>query len=104
MGNYKEKIETKIIIKLKRIEMTLVENYNNLIIPFVIVFYELLLIWNKKDKKDTKIFMIYIVLLQCIIYYIVLKLILMCKLLDITMKEINILLNTCSAEEYVFTY
>tara|TARA_B110001469_G_C9648857_1_gene330019 strand:- start:973 stop:1287 length:315 start_codon:yes stop_codon:yes gene_type:complete len=104
MGNYKEKIETKIIIKLKRIEMTLVENYNNLIIPFVIVFYELLLIWKKKDKKDTKIFMIYIVLLQCIIYYIVLKLILMCKLLDITMKEINILLNTCSAEEYVFTY
>ena len=84
--------------------MTLVENYNNLIIPFVIVFYELLLIWKKKDKKDTKIFMIYIVLLQCIIYYIVLKLILMCKLLDITMKEINILLNTCSAEEYVFTY
>jgi hypothetical protein len=104
MGNYKEKIETKIIIKLKRIEMTLVENYNNLIIPFVIVFYELLLIWKKKDKKDTKIFMIYIVLLQCIIYYIVLKLILMCKLLDITMKEINILLKTCSAEEYVFTY
>ena len=104
MGNYKEKIETKIIIKLKRIEMTIVENYNNLIIPFVIVFYELLLIWKKKDKKDTKIFMIYIVLLQCIIYYIVLKLILMCKLLDITMKEINILLNTCSVDEYVFTY
>ena len=104
MGNYKEKIKTKIIIKLKRIEMTIVENYNNLIIPFVIVFYELLLIWKKKDKKDTKIFMIYIVLLQCIIYYIVLKLILMCKLLDITMKEINILLNTCSVDEYVFTY
>ncbi len=84
--------------------MSLVENYNNLIIPFVIVFYELLLIWKKKDKKDNKIFMIYIVLLQCIIYYIVLKLILMCKLLDITMKEINILLNTCPVDEYVFTY
>jgi len=80
--------------------MSLVENYNNLIIPFVIVFYELLLIWKKKDKKDNKIFMIYIVLLQCIIYYIVLKLILMCKLLDITMKEINILLNTCPVDEY----
>ena len=80
--------------------MTLVDNYNNLIIPFVIVFYELLLIWKKKDKKDTKIFMIYIVLLQCILYYIILKLIIMCKVLDIKMKEINILLKTCHVDEY----
>ena len=80
--------------------MTLVDNYNNLIIPFVIVFYELLLIWKGKDKKDKKFLMLYIVLLQCILYYIVLKLIFMCKVLDKTMKEINILLKTCPADEY----
>jgi len=80
--------------------MTLEDNYNNLIIPFIIVFYELLLIWKGKDKKDKKILMLYIVLLQCILYYIILKLILMCKVLDDTMKEINILLKTCPADEY----
>lgn len=80
--------------------MTLVDNYNNLIIPFIIVFYELLLIWKGKDKKDKKFLMLYIVLLQCILYYIVLKLIFMCKVLDKTMKEINILLKTCPADEY----
>jgi hypothetical protein len=80
--------------------MTLVDNYNNLIIPFVIVFYEILLIWKKKDKKDTKFLMFYIVLLQCILYYIILKLIIMCKVLDIKMKEINILLKTCPVDEY----
>jgi hypothetical protein len=86
--------------------MDLPESYNNLIIPFVIVivFIEILLIWEKEDKKDNKIFMIYIVLLQCILYYIVLKLILICKVLDDTMKEIDILLTTCPADEYVNTY
>ena len=82
--------------------MDLPESYNNLIIPFVIVivFIEILLIWEKEDKKDNKIFMIYIVLLQCILYYIVLKLILISKVLDDTMKEIDILLTTCPVDEY----
>ena len=76
-----------------------IESYNLDTIVFTIVFIEILLILKKKDKRETKIFMIFLSLLQISIYYTTIKLNNIDTQLTKAIQDIDILLTTCPAEE-----
>jgi hypothetical protein len=76
-----------------------IESYNLDTVVFTIVFIEILLILKKKDKRETKIFMIFLSLLQISIYYTAIKLNNIDTQLTKAIQDIDILLTTCPAEE-----
>ena len=80
-----------------------IKSYNLYTVVYTIVLIEILLILKKKDKIETKIFMIFLSLLQISIYYTTVKLNKIDTQLTKAIQDIDILLSTCPAEEYTFT-